>query len=198
MPWESGMAMHRPLAVALLSLAAAAPVPRLVPARDVTVEYQVQPPGRAAVDVRVAIAAGGTKLQIAGDDLPTSFLVDRQTETAAIVLPLLQTYTRVSIARYDPAQTVLRGAGFARGGHDRVAGIGCTHWSAHSPQGGADACITPDGVILTGTATSDRKGALGSVRALRVRYGALPPEIFAVPANYSESALGQAAAAYMK
>jgi hypothetical protein len=172
--------------------------PRLLPARDVTVAYQVDVPRGPPIDVRVAIAAGGERLRIVGEDLPTSFLVDRQTETAAIVLPMLKTYTRVSIARYDPTQTVLRGAGFARGRPDNMVGLPCTHWHAHSGQGEADACITADGVILQGSLTSDRKGNVGTVRAVRVDYGALPPAIFAVPDNYSESPLGQAAAQFIK
>jgi hypothetical protein len=176
----------------------AAPAPRLVPARDVTVAYQVGAPGRPPIAVEVAIAAGGTRLRILGEDLPTSFLVDRQTETAAIVLPMLKTFTRVSIARYDPSQTVLRGADFSRGGRDVVAGLACTHWHAHSAHGAAEACITNDGVILQASAMSDRKGTLGTVRAVRVNYGSLPPEIFAVPGNYVESPLGQEAAKFLK
>jgi hypothetical protein len=174
------------------------PAPRLVPLRDVTVDYQVVIPNQQPLEVRVAIAAGGTRLRILGEDLPTSFLVDRQTETAAIVLPMLKTYTRVSIARYDPAQTVLRGAGFSRGGRGEVAGLPCTHWQSHSAQGHADACITADGVILAGSMVSDRKGNLGEIRALRATYAPLPPDIFAVPTNYHESPLAQAAANFMK
>jgi len=172
--------------------------PRLLPARDVTVAYQVEVPRRPPIDVRVAIAAGGDRLRIVGEDLPTSFLVDRQTETAAIVLPMLKTYTRISIARYDPTQTVLRGAGFARGGNETMLGLPCTHWHARSAQGQADACITADGVILQGSLTSDHKGNVGAIRAVHVEYGTLPPAIFTVPGNYSESLLGQAAAQFIK
>jgi hypothetical protein len=187
------------LLAALPAIAAVtAPAPRLVPLRDVTVDYRVLIPNQPPLDVGVAIAAGGTRLRILGEDLPTSFLVDRQTETAAIVLPMLKMYTRVSIARYDPTQTVLRGAGFTRGGRGEAAGLACTHWRAHSAQGRADACITADGVILNGTMDSDRKGNVGQLRALRVTYAPLPPEIFAVPANYHESPLAQAAASFMK
>ncbi len=172
--------------------------PRLLPARDVTVAYRVEVPRRPPIDVRVAIAAGGARLRIIGEDLPTSFLVDRQTETAAIVLPMLKTYTRISIARYDPTQNVLRGAGFTRGGNETMLGLRCTHWHAHAAQGQADACITEDGVILQGSLSSDRKGNVGMVRAVNVAFGALPPAIFTVPDNYSESPLGQAAAQFIK
>jgi hypothetical protein len=176
-----------------LLLAAASPAPRLVPTRDVTVSYEVRPHGHAPIAIRVAIAAGGARLRIIGDDLPTSFVVDRDSETAAIVLPMLKTYTRVSIARYDPAQTVLHGAAFTRGGRDLVAGLACTRWQAHAPKGNADACITDDGVILDG-----RVASFGEVRALRVEYGPLSEKIFTVPSNYTESQLGQAAANFSK
>jgi hypothetical protein len=188
------------IGAALLSAQAAlgSPAPRLVPQRDVTVSYQISIPGRPSLDVRVAIQAGGTRLRIVGDELPTSFIVDRRSETAAIVLPMLKTFTRVSIARYDPAQTVLAGASFVRGARDVVAGFACTHWRARSARGTAEACLTEDGVILQGSVTSDRKGTLGIVRALRVSYGGLPPQIFTVPDDYVESPLGQAAASYLK
>jgi hypothetical protein len=194
---------HRATTLGLLAVletgpALAAEGPRLLPMRDVTVAYEVSIPGQAPLQIRAAIEAGGERLQIIGEDLPTSFLVDRDTETAAIVLPMLKTYTRVSVARYDPTRNVLRGAGFTPRGRDVVAGATCTRWHAQSAQGAADACITADGVILEGTLTSDRKGTRGSIRALRVSYGRLPPEIFAVPSNYTESPLGQAAAGFLK
>jgi len=172
--------------------------PRLLPTRDVTVAYDVAIPGQTPLRVRVAIKAGGERLQIIGEDLPTSFLVDRDTETAAIVLPMLKTYTRVSVAKYDPTRNVLHGAGFTPRGRAIVAGIPCARWHAQSAQGSADACITPDGVIMDGTLISDRKGVRGTIHAVHVSYGRLPPEIFAVPSNYSESPLGQAAAGFLK
>lgn len=193
------LAARMAIVVALPAMVAGTgPAPRLVPIRDVTVEYQVLIPDQQPIDVRAAIAAGGTRLRILGEDLPTSFLVDRETETAAIVLPMLKTYTRVSIARYDPTQTVLRGAGFVRAGRGEAAGLPCTKWRARSAQGRAEACITEDGVILEGSMVSDRSGNLGAIRALRVTYARLPAEIFAVPGNYHESPLAQAAARLMK
>jgi hypothetical protein len=194
---------HRIATLGLLAVLGTGPAfaeggPRLLPTRDVTVAYEVAIPGQEPLHVRVAIEAGGERLQIVGEDLPTSFLVDRDTETAAIVLPMLKTYTRVSIARYDPTRTILRGAGFTPRGRDLIAGAMCTRWHAQSAQGSADACITADGVILDGTLTSDRKGTRGTIRAVRVSYGRLPPEIFAVPSNYTESPLGQAAAGFLK
>ncbi|MEJ0047168.1 MAG: hypothetical protein WDN04_14415 [Rhodospirillales bacterium] len=164
--------------------------PRLAPARDVTVDYTVQPAGRVAVDVRVEILAGGQHLRITSAELPTTFLVNRTTGVAAVLLPILRAYSEVSITGYDPEMGVLRGAVFARGGRARVAGRDCTLWRARSAQGQAHGCITEDGVILQGGAASARNGELGTVRATRVAYGAPPRNEFEIPAGFQRSPVG--------
>ena len=157
--------------------------PRLVPTRDVTVDYTVTPRDHAPIDVHVAIEAGGRHLRIAGADLPTAFLVDRPASTATILLPMLKLYSTVGIGRFDPEQTVLRDARFERHGLRSLAGLDCTDWTASSRQGRASACITADGVILAGTA-SDQSGPLGTVRATNVQYAPLPPILFRRPDGY--------------
>jgi hypothetical protein len=171
----------------MASVAQTGPGPLLVPDRDVTVEYQVIPQDHAPVEVRVAISAGGRFLHITSPDLPTTILVNRNTEMAAILLPVLRMYADIRIARYDPEQTILRGASFTRGSDRVLGGRRCTDWRAVSHDGHAEACISPDGVILRGTAASDRKGALGAIRAGRVVYGPLAPEMFRIPADFQKS-----------
>jgi len=161
--------------------------PRLAPVRDVTVDYTVQPAGREAVEVRVEIEAGGQRLRITSADLPTTLLVNRATGVAAVLLPMLRAYSELNIARYDLESGVLRGAVFSAAGRARVAGRDCTLWRARSPQGQANGCITEDGVILEGDATSGRRGQLGSVRATRVAYGVAPGDGFEVPAGFQRS-----------
>jgi hypothetical protein len=169
------------------SQGAAAAVPRLVPDRDVVVQYQVSPEGQAPIDVTVSIAAGGRKLRVISPDLPTTIVVRRDTETASIMLPLLRMYAELPVGRYDPERTVLRGAGYTSVGEARVAGLACTQWRAVSAEGEARACITGQGVILRGEARSVRRGALGAVVARRVAFGALPASDFEVPGNYTKS-----------
>jgi hypothetical protein len=164
--------------------------PSLVPAHDVTVDYQVQPAGGPVLDVRVEIEAGGQHLRITSADLPTTLLVNRSTETASFLLPMLRAYSEMNIAGYEPEQGVLRGAVFAEAGRSRVAGHECTLWRARSPQGQADGCITPDGVIVQADARSFRKGDIGSVRAVRVAYGGPPPDAFEVPPGFQRSPIG--------
>ncbi len=183
-----GSFLRKKTAVALFVLFAPAvqAAPQLVPTRDVSVEYVVTPRDHRPIAVHVAIEGGGQHLRIAGEDLPTAFLVDRGAGTATILLPLLKLYTTVGIGRFDPERTILRGARFERHGERFLAGLTCTDWSAFSPQGHANACITPDGVILAGTA-SDRSGELGTVRATTVAYGALAPVLFRRPDGYHDA-----------
>jgi hypothetical protein len=177
------------LFVVLLASAAAhaAEAPRLAPDRDVTIEYQVSPEGRQPVDVTVAAMAGGRFLRITSDALPTTILVNRDTGRAAIVLPMLRMYADAKIGKYDPERTILHGAAFARLGEREIAGRHCIVWRAVSADGQAEACITPDGVILRGSATSNRRGALGTIEARRVVYGRLGPDAFQVPPDFQKS-----------
>ncbi len=165
----------------------AAPAPLLAPERDVTIEYQVTPEGRQPVDVTVAAMAGGRFLRITSDALPTTILVNRDTGRAAIVLPFLRMYADTGIGKYDPARTILRGAAFSRAGAGVIAGRHCIEWRAVSADGQATACITPDGVIMRGTANSNRSGALGTIEARRVVYGTLAPDVFQVPPGFRKS-----------
>jgi len=165
---------------------ACASVPRLVPTHDVTVTYNVHPRDHAPLEVRVSIAAGGTRLRITAQDLPTAFLVDRRDHVATILLPMLKMFTTVPIGDYDPQTTILRNAHFERNGTATIAGYPCTNWKAISPQGSAAACITDDGVILRGRATNHH-GEIGAVMASTVEYGAIPPEVFQRPRGFSNA-----------
>jgi hypothetical protein len=167
--------------------AAADARPLLVPARDVTVAYQVTPEGHAPLDVLVAIKAGGSKLRITSDTLPTTLLVDRSTERAAIVLPMLHAYSDIKIGRYDPEQTVLKGATFTRGGAQRVLGHPCTEWHATSSDGTASACITAEGVILRAEVDNEKRGKAVRLAATRVDFAPVPDATFAVPPDFQRS-----------
>jgi hypothetical protein len=169
--------------VVLSSAPALAAAPRLVPERDVTVDYTVHASEAPLQAVRVSIEAGGRRLRISAQDLPAIFLVDRPAGTATILVPLLRGYATASISRYDPEVTILRGARFTKGGAEMVAGLACTDWKAVSASGSAAACITPDGIILKGSAT-DRHGGTGSVVASSVAYGGLDPSTFERPEDY--------------
>ncbi len=171
---------------AMIATPAVAAVPLLVPTRDVTVTYSVRPRDYAPLQVRVSIAAGGNRLRITAENLPTAFLVDRREHVATILLPMLKMFATVNIGEYDPQDTVLRGAHFERHGTETIAGRACTDWTAVSAQGIAAACITGDGVILRGHA-ANHHGEIGAVMASTVEYGALPPALFERPPGFSNA-----------
>jgi hypothetical protein len=150
------------------------------------VDYTVRPRDHAPLSVRVSIQAGGAHLRITSPDLPTAFLVDRPAQVATILLPVLKLYATVGIGAYDPQRTVLRDAHFVGHGQERLAGRACTDWTARSPRGQAEACITDDGVILRGSA-ADRNGPIGAVDAARVQYGDLSPLLFRLPGGYHDA-----------
>jgi hypothetical protein len=178
---------HIPPSLLALGLTAAAPLPRLVPTHDVTITYTLTPESRPPITITAAIAAGGRLLNVTSENLPTTILVNRDTERAAILVPILRAYADVKIARYDAEQTILRNAAFTRAGTRTIAGHRCTEWHAISPDGQATACITPDGVILRGDATSDRRGPLATILARRVTYAPLDPTLFRIPPNFQKS-----------
>lgn len=172
----------------LLALPAyAAPPPVLLPTRDVTIDYRVQPPGQRALDVTVEALAGGDRLRLTSPDLPTVILVDRPAARATVMLPLLRLFTVVKIGTIDPERTILRGAVFTPVGPGHAAGLPCTEWRARSADGEAAGCLTADGVLLRGTARSARRGALGALEATRVAYGPLDAGEFAIPNKYHEA-----------
>jgi hypothetical protein len=170
----------------IMTTPAFASVPRLVPMRDVTVTYNVHARDHAPLHVRVNIAAGGARLRISAEDLPTAFLIDRRDHVATILLPMLKIFATVKIGDYDPQETVLRGAHFERHGTETIAGRPCTDWTAVSAQGAASACITEDGVILRGHA-ANHQGDLGTVLASTVDYGALPADLFERPPGFANA-----------
>ena len=170
----------------LVAMPAGAAVPRIVPTRDVTVTYSVRPRDHAPLDVRVSIEAGGGRLRITAENLPTAFLVDRRAHVATILLPMLKMFTTVPMGDKDDPERILQGARFERLGHEMVAGRSCTDWTAESDTGRASACITEDGVILSGRA-ENHKGEIGSVLASTVQYARLPPALFDRPAGFSDA-----------
>ena len=173
------------LLACLIATPAAAAAPRIVPIRDVTVTYNVRPRDHAPIDVRVSIEAGGARLRITAENLPTAFLIDRPSHMATILLPMFKMFTTVPLGQDDPEQ-MLQNAQFERHGREMLAGRECTDWTADSDRGHASACITEDGVILR-AAAQNHHGDIGSVLASTVEYGRLPSALFERPAGFSNA-----------
>jgi len=160
--------------------------PLLAPLHDVTIDYSLEPPNHTPIDVVVQAQAGGQKLRVHGENLPVELVIDRAAQVAHIMLPIAAAYANVSIAGQDPQRGVLQHAVFTRHGARRVAGLGCTDWSAIWANGHANACITADGVILEANLISEHHGTTRIV-AHRVTEGPISRENFVVPANYTNT-----------
>jgi hypothetical protein len=171
------------LLAALAAPQAHAQTPRLVPSRDVTIDYDFVEPNGVAHPITVQITAGGVHVRVVSAELPTPLLINRATGQATVLVPFLNSFTNADIRAYDPLRTILPGAHFNRGATEKQAGWRCTHWTAQSPRGQGAACITADGVILTGEISGRRRGA-GFLKATHVTYGHLPPDLFAIPPTY--------------
>ncbi len=172
-------------AVALLACAAnpagAAPDrPRILPDRDVTVQYAVtsSAPG-APANVTAHIASDG-HVRIDTPDRG-SFLYASGSSKARWVMPQGGLYLEV------PVGIALAGAlapgpdvHFTRIGRATVAGLSCTQWQVSVPRGSGTACVTDDGVILRGEG-EDGRGHTGSILATQVAFAQQPADLFEPP-----------------
>ena len=162
--------------------ALAAPAPRLVPERDVTVAYAVTPGDQSPIDVQAEIAAGTAKARITGEGVPGTMLIDLGAHSGTLLIPPLRAYHRFNIGHSPfPPQD----ARFTAHGQDKIAGLACTRYDVTLHRGGGTVCLTDDGVILSAQG-EDQDGHRGALRATHVAYGAIPPEHFAVPAGYRD------------
>ena len=185
----------RRLASVLLLLAALAPqaaraqfvhvqaapaTPALVPTRDAVLGYHLSPATGEAIDVRVALRAGGKALRM---DLPdhTYMLAVMATRSLTLVVPLERTALELPWTDGpQPLFTLDDKARYTKKGDATIAGQKCTNWDSIGERGRATVCVTPDGVILRSTSV-DAMGRRNLVEAFAIRYEALADSDFLVP-----------------
>ena len=189
-------------AVALL-LAWSAPVlaqpglPRLRPARDVVVAYVVEGPAANLVPgglhgpVRLSWDAAGQRVRAEAEGRSQVALIDLRAHAGQAIDTALRVSLPLPLRANDLQLLSLENARLVAGGRETIAGLPCTAYSFDSPQGPGSVCLTADGVPLRGEGTV--QGKPGRFTAQTVRFGALPPGLFEVPAGYI--ALGGAAGA---
>jgi hypothetical protein len=152
--------------------------PLLVPSRDVTVTWTVQPQaGGAASEMTESYSATLTKKR---DDFGPDiyWITDLDQDRISVVLGQRQmVYAGSAALRLG---TVLPNeTAFWRGQTETAMGVRCTNWHIAAPDGyQADACMTDDGVPLH---LADHVRRLS---ATKVVYGKLDPQLFAVPAAF--------------
>ncbi|GBQ30299.1 hypothetical protein AA12717_3462 [Gluconacetobacter sacchari DSM 12717] len=181
------------LAVSLMMAGATRPAraqadadhPPLAPARDVQVEYSVQPDGAPAPKtIEAWFTANGGMMRIDSPEGMGSTILNRTTRQVTIVLNKQKVYTQFDARNgiRNPFLLDLQ-MQYTRKGTARVAGVPCTEWGVVSGRGTATACVTDDGVILREDGV-DGDGMKGRLEATRVIYGPLPASTFQPPAGY--------------
>ncbi len=172
------------LIVAVALPAQAQERPSVRPQQDVAVSYRVQQVGQqgeaVARTIQMYWTGQGSRLRLEVEGQPGFVLVDFATDRTTLVMPGQHLYAEMP---FDPAHApgldIPPGVALTKGGVESVAGVRCTDWTMHGPQGGGTACITGDGVLLRvrGEAASQPS----ALEALSVAYGPQPAALFTVP-----------------
>jgi hypothetical protein len=172
------------LGLCVAGSAAASPVPRFLPDRDVAVTYQLTLPGR---DPQTYLLSYDAADQLARIDSPAQHmfvLANLPSGQAQLVVPAL--HAVVDTPDFSGITRQIENAGgaqFTPLGHGHYAGLRCERYRIASHDGAAQACITPNGVVLQFDG-HDRNGA-AQVTALSVTFTPQPGEEFLAPANFA-------------
>jgi hypothetical protein len=169
--------------LALIATDAGAAVPdrpRILPDRDVTVQYAVtsnEPGIPQNVTVRMT-ADGHVRIETPGQGY---LLYASGASKARWVMPQGGLYIELPVGASLAGPFVPSAdARFTRAGEGTVAGLSCTQWRVSAPRGGGTACVTADGVILKGEG-GDGRGHTGSIVATQVAYAPQPAALFEPP-----------------
>jgi hypothetical protein len=156
--------------------------PRLVPSADADVVYRVT--GTAADQIPGG-APDGVRLQwdAAGQRLRAYAIADLPRRIADVVFPAQTSILELPLRRGDP-QSLLTGVDihFNRRGIGHVLGLECAEWTVHSPRLDGTGCVTADGIVLR--AEGWFNGQTGSLQAVSVARGLLPPGRFTPPEGF--------------
>lgn len=180
--------------------------PPLTPQRDATITYRFEPrpteqdlrengPPKQPVQVRyvqVLYAGDGGLLRInyltgdAGSPPRGAVIINRAAQEVLVVLDAGRVYTRLT-ERESVRNPFLLDLSmqFTRAGTATVAGQPCTLWQAYSAQGGAHACVTDEGLVLSQDGV-DVDGLNGGLQAVSVSYAPVPSSAFQPPAGFQE------------
>lgn len=208
-PLAAGLLISQPVQAAdsaFASTVAQAPQadhPRLMPARDATIDYvfQPRPPAGSAPAAALPVKDRHVQVLFSGDgglmrinymlsmDGPESrgaVIINRAAQEVMIILNDRKVYTRLvqqEVARspflLDMSMT------FTRKGKSEVIGQPCTLWGVQSAEGNGTACVTDDGFILEQDGV-DVDGLNGHLKAMKISYDDVPASSFQPPTGFQE------------
>jgi hypothetical protein len=164
--------------------------PLLAPSREVAVLYRLTGASVVANSQKLQVTyASEGRVRLDYFRYPeakypyASLLYDPPADLVTTVLAERYGYIERDVGKLpSPASFLSAGMKFERIGSEAIDGLRCTDWRVASGTNyeGA-ACVTDDGVVLRATR---EKPAKGSVEALAVHYGELPPGIFLPPTGF--------------
>jgi hypothetical protein len=159
--------------------------PPLIPTRDVAVTYHVQDSQGAPHVIHMYFDAADQRVHIDVSDRPGFLVIDHKANEVMMVNSATHSYVQV------PAPPAMGNLMFrnpdlhlTRKGTETVAGHSCTIWQLNQANSaGGDACITADGVVLSGRPANAPSANTG-LEAVSVVYGPQPASLFAAPSGY--------------
>jgi len=176
-------------ATASATAGAAPERPRFLPARDVAVDYVVQrgesaaPAARAAM--RISYAGDGSYLRIDPSGGGVPIIANLATHRAFLLFADKKAYLELPFdAKLQRVLALNDTMHFTRTGNGTIAGLACVEWEIRSGSETGHGCITDDGVMLEGEAGTGKGRTL--LRASKVAYGVLPPDLFAPPPGWRD------------
>lgn len=177
------LAVFAPLSVAAQPAPPAVERPALAPARDAVVGYHLAPATGEAIDVRVALRAGGRALRM---DLPDQSYMIASPPSRSLVLVVPLERTALDLPWADGPQSLFlldEKMRFTRKAEATIAGQRCVVWDTVLDRARSTVCVTNDGLVLRSTSL-DPLGRRNLIEAFAVRFDSLAEVDYAVPSGF--------------
>ena len=155
----------------------------MLPTRDVDITYRITLPGEAATSERARWLAADALERVDGPSNTTT-IYDRKAHYVTVLARRSRTYVKLEAPAHGRPVEPAPNAAVAPGGEAEVAGLGCKVWTWVNPEDlkPHSICLTADGVLLQASVSGQT-----IAQATAVRFGAIKPEVFAVPVGYEPS-----------
>lgn len=167
------------------TVAEAGEAPRLVPSRDVAITYRSERGDHVLVQ-QVRWSAAEQRMRIDSPSPGLYVLIDYPAHRMAIVRSAERSVIDMPTPSRAPwVGAGLAGAGYARAGADRVAGMPCAEWQGPRPAGESaptTICVTEDGILLR-----VRQAQRVLAEADSVTYGPQEAALFRVPDGFTHA-----------
>lgn len=184
----SAMALALGIAMVLFQPLDAAVAPRLLPDRDVKVQYTVTAPGRAPHQYDLSFSAESQRLRIDDPAHGLWFLVDLRNASAWIVVPQMHmVVTEPDLANLAGILERAKTARFEPVGEATIADLRCTRYRVTSEQVSGKACLTRNGIALAASG-QDSRGSAAAV-ADQVTEAPVPAESLVPPPGFPSLSL---------